>query len=97
METLNNKINSLPIRIFFLVSQSLTCNVTSADILAGLKTDHSFIIIEFAPHHLTIRCNNNEINTYLSGILQGFFQDEREEEKTKASNLRRETLGLDRK
>ena len=35
---------------FFLLSQSLTCNVTNADILAGFKTDHSLIIIKFALH-----------------------------------------------
>ena len=35
---------------FFLVSQSLTCNVTNSDILAGFKTDHSLITIKLAPH-----------------------------------------------
>ena len=35
---------------FFLVSQSLTCNVTNADILAGFKTDHSLITIKLALH-----------------------------------------------
>ena len=35
---------------FFLVSQSLTCNVTNADILAGFKTDHSLVTIKLALH-----------------------------------------------
>ena len=35
---------------FFLVSQSLTCNVTNSDILAGFKTDHSLITIKLSLH-----------------------------------------------
>ena len=33
---------------FFLVSQSLTANVTNSDISAGYKTDHSLITIKLA-------------------------------------------------
>ena len=35
---------------FFLVSQSLTCNVTNSDILTGFKTDHSLVTIKLALH-----------------------------------------------
>ena len=35
---------------FFLVSQSLMCNVMHADILTGYKTDHSMIDIRIAVH-----------------------------------------------
>ena len=35
---------------FFLVIQSLTCNETDSDILAGFKTDHSLITIKLALH-----------------------------------------------
>ena len=35
---------------FFLVSQSLTCNVTNLDISAGFKTAHSLITIKLALH-----------------------------------------------
>ena len=35
---------------FFLVSQSLMCNITHADITMGFKTDHSMIIISAALH-----------------------------------------------
>ena len=34
----------------FLVNQSLTCNVTNSDILAGFKTDHSLITIKLSLH-----------------------------------------------
>ena len=33
-----------------IVSQSLTCNVTNSDILAGFETDHSLITIKLALH-----------------------------------------------
>ena len=35
---------------FFLVSQSLMCHVTRADIMMGFKTDHSMITISVAMH-----------------------------------------------
>ena len=35
---------------FFLVTQSLKCNITSANILTGYKTDHSLIEITVATH-----------------------------------------------
>ena len=35
---------------FFLVTQSLMCNITSANILTGYKTDHSLIEITVATH-----------------------------------------------
>ena len=35
---------------FFLVSQSLMCNVTHTDISAGFKTDHSMVTIQIALH-----------------------------------------------
>ena len=35
---------------FLLLSQSLTCNVTNTDILAGFKTDHSLVIIKLVLH-----------------------------------------------
>ena len=35
---------------FFLLSQSLMCNITHADITMGFKTDHSMIIISAALH-----------------------------------------------
>ena len=35
---------------FFLVSQSLMCNITRADITMGFKTDHSLITISAALH-----------------------------------------------
>ena len=35
---------------FFLVSQSLKCNIINADRLAGFKTDHSLVIIKLALH-----------------------------------------------
>ena len=35
---------------FFLVSQSLMCNVMHADILAGFKADHSLVKIQIAVH-----------------------------------------------
>ena len=35
---------------FFLVSQSLVCNVIGADITMGFKTDHSMIAINVALH-----------------------------------------------
>ena len=35
---------------FFLVSQSLMCNVTHTDISAGFKTDHSMVTIQVALH-----------------------------------------------
>ena len=35
---------------FFLVSQSLMCNVTHTDISAGFKTDHSMMTIQIAIH-----------------------------------------------
>ena len=35
---------------FFLVTQSLMCNITSANILTGYKTDHSLIEIVVATH-----------------------------------------------
>ena len=35
---------------FFLVSQSLTCNITNSDILACFKTDHSLITIKLSLH-----------------------------------------------
>ena len=41
--------NPLPTR-FFLVSQSLKCNIINADRLAGFKTDHSLVIIKLALH-----------------------------------------------
>ena len=38
--------NPLPIRVL----QSLTCNVTNSDIIAGFKTDHSLITIKLSLH-----------------------------------------------
>ena len=35
---------------FFLVSQSLMCNVTHTDISAGFKTDHSMVTIQLVLH-----------------------------------------------
>ena len=35
---------------FFLISQSLMCNITHADITMGFKTDHSMVIISVALH-----------------------------------------------
>ena len=35
---------------FFLLSQSLMCNITQADILAGFKMDHSIVTIKVALH-----------------------------------------------
>ena len=35
---------------FFLISQNLMCNVTSAEILPGFKTDHSMITLTIALH-----------------------------------------------
>ena len=35
---------------FFLVSQSLACNVTNSDVLAGFKTDHFLITIKLSLH-----------------------------------------------
>ena len=34
----------------FLISQSLSCNVTNSEILTGFKTDHSLITIKLALH-----------------------------------------------
>ena len=59
---------------FFLVRQSLMCNITYTDISAGFKTDHSMVTIQVALHTnprrpgLTESEYINQIRTTIQGV-----------------------------
>ena len=55
---------------FFLVSQSLTCNVTNSDILADFKTDHSLITIKLSLHSNRRGPGFGKLNTSLDGYVK---------------------------
>ena len=55
---------------FFLVSQSLFCNITDADISPGYKTDHSLISLSLSIHLNRRRTSFWKLNTSLLSDLE---------------------------
>ena len=69
---------------FFLLSQSLMCNITQADILAGFKTDHSIITIKVALH-----LNPREKKERAMNKLQNEIESSSKSENKKRAALKR--------
>ena len=78
---------------FFLASQSLTCNVTNSDILAGFKTDHSLITIKLSLHSNWRGPGFCKLNTSLLEE-DGYVKEQYQEDNTIDSALIWEMIKL---
>ena len=72
---------------FFLVSQTLTCNVTNSDILAGFKTDHSLITIKLSLHSNRIGPGFWRLNTSLLEE-DGYVKQSKQQLKPSKRNIK---------